>query len=38
MYLSTLKLWNFRKYGVGIDDAPGLEVHFQEGGLALSVG
>lgn len=31
MYLSTLKLWNFRKYGTGIDDAPGLEVHFQNG-------
>lgn len=31
MYLSTLKLWNFRKYGVGADDAPGLEVHFHEG-------
>lgn len=31
MYLSTLKLWNFRKYGIGADDAPGLEVHFQDG-------
>lgn len=31
MYLSTLKLWNFRKYGVGADDAPGLEVHFHNG-------
>ena len=31
MYLSTLKIWNFRKYGVGADGAPGLEVHFQEG-------
>ena len=31
MFLSTLKIWNFRKYGVGRDDAPGLEVHFHEG-------
>lgn len=31
MYLSTLKLWNFRKYGTGADDAPGLEIHFQNG-------
>lgn len=31
MYLSILKIWNFRKYGVGVDDAPGLEVHFQDG-------
>lgn len=31
MYLSTLKIWNFRKYGVGENDAPGLEVHFQKG-------
>lgn len=31
MYLSTLKLWNFRKYVAGADDAPGLEVHFHEG-------
>ena len=31
MYLSTLKLWNFRKYGTGLDDAPGLEIHFQNG-------
>lgn len=31
MYLSTLKIWNFRKYGVGKDDAPGLELHFQKG-------
>ena len=31
MYLSILKLWNFRKYGVGKDGAPGLEVHFHEG-------
>ena len=31
MYLSTRKLWNFRKYGTGLDDAPGLEIHFQNG-------
>ena len=31
MYLSTLKLWNFRKYGTGANDAPGLEIHFQNG-------
>lgn len=31
MYLSTLKIWNFRKYGVGTDGGPGLEVHFQKG-------
>ena len=31
MYLSTLKLWNFRKYDEGPDGSPGLEVHFQKG-------
>ena len=31
MYLSTLKIWNFRKYGEGLDGEPGLEVHFYEG-------
>ncbi len=31
MYLSILRLWNFRKYGTGADNAPGLEVHFHEG-------
>lgn len=31
MYLSTLKIWNFRKYGVGTNGEPGLELHFQEG-------
>ncbi len=31
MYLSTLKIWNFRKYGTGAEDAPGLEVQFQDG-------
>lgn len=31
MYLSTLRLWNFRKYGEGTDGKPGLEVFFHEG-------
>lgn len=31
MYLSILRLWNFRKYSAGPDGEPGLEVHFQEG-------
>ncbi len=31
MYLSILRLWNFRKYSAGSDGEPGLEVHFQEG-------
>ena len=31
MYLSILKLWNFRKYSEGSDGKPGLEVHFQNG-------
>lgn len=31
MYLSTLKLWNFRKYCSGANDEPGLVVHFHEG-------
>lgn len=31
MYLSILKLWNFRKYSVGSGDEPGLEIHFQKG-------
>ena len=31
MYLSILKLWNFRKYCAGEDGAPGLVVHFHEG-------
>ena len=31
MYLSILKLWNFRKYSVGPNGEPGLEVHFHEG-------
>lgn len=31
MYLSTLRLWNFRKYCAMADGKPGLEIHFQEG-------
>ena len=31
MYLSTLKLWNFRKYCEGPNGEPGLEVYFHEG-------
>ena len=31
MYLSTLKIWNFRKYVEGANGAPGLEVHFHDG-------
>lgn len=31
MYLSTLRLWNFRKYSEGPDGKPGLEVNFHEG-------
>ena len=31
MYLSTLRLWNFRKYCAMADGNPGLEIHFQEG-------
>lgn len=31
MYLSTLRLWNFRKYCTMADGKPGLEIHFQEG-------
>ena len=31
MYLSILKLWNFRKYCAMADGKPGLEIHFQEG-------
>lgn len=37
MYLSILRLWNFRKYGTGADNAPGLEVHFHEGVNVLIV-
>lgn len=31
MYLSKLRLWNFRKYCDGADNKPGVEVHFHEG-------
>ena len=31
MYLSILRLWNFRKYNSGSDGTPGLEVNFHEG-------
>lgn len=31
MFLSTLRLWNFRKYSSCENDRPGLEVHFHEG-------
>ena len=31
MYLSILKLWNFRKYCAGANEEPGLVVHFHEG-------
>lgn len=31
MYLSTLRLWNCRKYCAMADGKPGLEIHFQEG-------
>ena len=31
MYLSILKLWNFRKYCAMADGKPGLEIHFQKG-------
>ena len=35
MYLSKLRLWNFRKYSEGHDGSPGLEVHFHNGLNAL---
>ena len=31
MYLSILRLWDFRKYCAMVDGKPGLEIHFQEG-------
>lgn len=35
MYLSTLKLWNFRKYGIKGDSfessLPGLQIDFKDG-------
>ncbi len=37
MFLSELKIWNFRKYGSGEDDAPGLYLELNRG-LNLLVG
>jgi len=37
MYLSELKIWNFRKYGSKKNDAPGLNLKFNKG-LNLLVG
>ena len=37
MFLSELKIWNFRKYGTGADNAPGLHLNFNKG-LNLLVG
>jgi len=37
MFLSELKIWNFRKYGSGEDDAPGLHLRLNRG-LNLLVG
>jgi putative ATP-dependent endonuclease of OLD family len=37
MYLSELKLWNFRKYGCGDDGVPGLHLKLNKG-LNLLVG
>ena len=37
MYLSELKMWNFRKFGSGENNAPGLNLKFNEG-LNLIVG
>lgn len=31
MYLSNIKLWNFRKYSAGANDEPGLVVRFHDG-------
>lgn len=31
MYLSILKVWNFRKYCAGEGNSPGLEIHFNDG-------
>ena len=36
MYLSKLRLWNFRKYSEGNDGSPGLEVCFHNGLNALA--
>ncbi|WML50242.1 AAA family ATPase [Neobacillus sp. PS3-34] len=37
MYLHSLKLWNWRKFSVGEDGNPGIEVEFKEG-LNILVG
>ena len=37
MFLSELKIWNFRKYGSGDDGAPGLHLQLNKG-LNLLVG
>ena len=37
MFLSELKIWNFRKYGSGDGDAPGLHLKLNKG-LNLLVG
>ena len=37
MFLSELKIWNFRKYGSGVSDAPGLHLKLNKG-LNLLVG
>ena len=37
MFLSELKIWNFRKYGTNINDAPGLDLKLNKG-LNLIVG
>lgn len=31
MFLETLRLWNFRRYGSDVENAPGLDIHFHEG-------
>lgn len=31
MYLESLKIWNFRKYGTSSDNGPGIEIHFHDG-------
>ena len=38
MYLSELKLWNFRKYSQGHDEAPGIEIFFNKGVNFTDVG
>ncbi len=31
MFLSILRIWNFRKYGSGENDEPGIVIHFHDG-------